>query len=184
MRDSISNCSLERIHLLNRKDLFNIENSFNLSSTAVRHPNDAVSVESWVNQMQQEGDCVLYYKPQGKIDDEQQELKFEDFVLIIMTSAQCEFLIKYGSDVVCIDGTHGLNNYNFEMNTLLVLDELREGFPCSFLISNRSDHEVLNLFFKQVKIKTGTIKPTVFMSDMADSYFNAWLEIMGVPEKR
>lgn len=30
-----------------------------------------------------------------------------------MTNAQKTILQKYSSDVVCIDGTHGLNNYNF-----------------------------------------------------------------------
>ena len=47
----------------------------------------------------------------GSMSDPQ--LKEDDFVLLFMTKAQRTVLYKYGSDVVCIDGTHGLNNYNF-----------------------------------------------------------------------
>lgn len=35
-----------------------------------------------------------------------------------MTDAQMDMLKKYGSDCVCLDGTHGLNSYDFELNTL------------------------------------------------------------------
>ena len=63
-----------------------------------------------------------------------------------MNSAQSEILKKYGSDCVCIDGTHGLNSYGFELITLLVLDDMRQGFPCAFLISNRTDENVLSFF--------------------------------------
>lgn len=112
------------------------------------------------------------------------EFKTDDFILIIMTAAQLHILKTYGNDCICLDGTHGLNSYDFELNTLLVLDELREGFPCAFLISNRSDTQVLKFFFSQVKLKSGPIKPKVFMSDLADTFFNAWIAEMGIPEKR
>lgn len=62
-----------------------------------------------------------------------------------MNEAQKEMLRKYGQDAVCIDGTHGLNKYNFELITLLVLDNLRQGFPCAFLITNRCDQVVLSI---------------------------------------
>ncbi|GFX28880.1 MULE domain-containing protein [Trichonephila clavipes] len=90
-----------------------------------------------------------------------------------MNDAQCEMLKKYVSHI-CIDGTHGTNGYDFELITLLILDDMRQGFPCSFLISNRTDHFVLEIFFAKIKEKVGEICPTVFMSDMAESFFNAW----------
>ncbi|XP_044749811.1 uncharacterized protein LOC123310409 [Coccinella septempunctata] len=184
VRENVSDSEVSRIHLLRRKDLYNIEQSFNLSSSAVRHPNDGVSVDSWVKEMQEEKHCVLFYKPQGILDEKEFYLKKEDFVLIIMTTAQKEFLAKYGSDIICLDGTHGVNGYDFELSTLLVLDDLREGFPCSFLISNRSDKEVFKLMFSKIREEINVIAPKVFMSDMAESFYNAWTEVMGVPEKR
>lgn len=48
IRDNISNNSLERIHLLTKKDLHNIQTSYNLNNKATLHANDAISVESWV----------------------------------------------------------------------------------------------------------------------------------------
>ncbi|GFS68422.1 MULE domain-containing protein [Trichonephila clavipes] len=90
-----------------------------------------------------------------------------------MNDAQCEMLKKYVSHI-CIDGTHGTNGYDFELITLLILDDMRQGFPCSFFISNRTDYFVLEIFFAKIKEKVGEICPTVFMSDMAESFFNAW----------
>lgn len=184
IRDSCD-FAVQRVHLLTRQDLYNIEISYNLQSKAIRHKEDAVSVDAWVKQMQSEGDCVLFYKPQCVCLEEFPQLKSEDFILIIMTAAQLEILKKYGNDCICLDGTHGLNSYDFELNTLLVLDELREGFPCAFLFSNRSDTQVLTLFFECIRSKLGEIiSPKVFMSDLADTFFNAWISAMGIPEKR
>ncbi|XP_054261130.1 uncharacterized protein LOC128985556 [Macrosteles quadrilineatus] len=39
----------DRLHLLSRQDLFNIQNEFNLSSSGISHENDAISVEFWEN---------------------------------------------------------------------------------------------------------------------------------------
>ncbi|CAI6370902.1 unnamed protein product [Macrosiphum euphorbiae] len=55
----------------------------------------------------------------------------------------------------------------------MVLDDLREGFPCSFMISNRVDEAVLRIFFAEIRDKTGIIQSNVFMSDMAESFYNA-----------
>ncbi|XP_072384456.1 uncharacterized protein [Diabrotica undecimpunctata] len=101
-----------------------------------------------------------------------------------MTDAQAEIMCKYGSDCVCVDGTHGTNGYGFELNTVLVLDNLRQGFPCAFLISNRSDQEVLTIFFSAIKEKVGLISCKNFMSDLADSFYNAWIQVMTLPEHR
>ncbi|XP_047103705.1 uncharacterized protein LOC124722613 [Schistocerca piceifrons] len=141
VRTSLQDSDLQRIHLTTKQDLYNIAASYNLSSKSVRHKNDAISVEAWVKEMNEsENPSVLFYKPQDSTS-EHQELRSEDFVLVIMNRAQREMLSKYGEDCICIDGTHGLNGYDFEVTTLLVLDELRQGFPCAFLISNRKDAE-------------------------------------------
>lgn len=180
VRDSVQGSDqLERLHLLTRRDLYNIEKCFNLHSTVVRHQNDAVSVEAWVLEMESSG-CVLFYKAQGMESVDHKELNKEDFLLIIMNPGQEEVLKKYSSDCVCLDGTHGLNQYDFELHTLLVLDDVREGFPCSFLISNRSDEQVLKIFYHYVRNKIGyPIACKVFMSDMAETYYNAWQKVMG-----
>ncbi|KAL1516164.1 hypothetical protein ABEB36_000083 [Hypothenemus hampei] len=59
IRDSISDSNLKRIHLLTKKDLYNIESSFNLHSTTIRHQNDLVSLESWISEMQNKTDHFI-----------------------------------------------------------------------------------------------------------------------------
>lgn len=184
IRNSVVNSDLQRIHLSNRKDLFNIEYAYQLAHPPTWHKNDAISVEAWVNDMKQHSDCVIFYKPQGILLEDCLQFKKEDFILIIMTPSQREILLKYGEDIICLDGTHGTNSYDFELHTIMVVDELREGFPTGFLISNRSDFEVLALFFSKIQKEVGTIKCRTFMSDMAEAYFNAWIKVMGLPEKR
>ncbi|GFT92997.1 uncharacterized protein NPIL_21081 [Nephila pilipes] len=185
IRNSISDAGLERVHLLTKKDLHNIEISFNLASNSVKHENDGVSVDMWVREMQNsENPCILFYKTQGSTCTQYSFLKENDFVLIIMTEAQGEILKKFSSDCICIDGTHGVNGYGFELVTLLTIDDLRQGFPCAFLISNRCDQPVLSIFFSCIKQKIGQLQPQIFMSDMAESFFNAWKSEMGVPQKR
>lgn len=178
VRDSVTNCHLERLHLLTKKDLYNIEQCFHLNASSVRHKNDAVSVESWVNEMKCIG-SVLFYKHQDSLCEEYPELRMEDFVLIIMTDGQRDLLKRFGNDCICVDGTHGLNGYGFELHTILVLDDLREGYPCSFLISNRGDSKVMTIFYRCVKESIGKIiTPNVFMSDMAEVYYNSWVQVM------
>lgn len=184
IRDCVINSNISRIHLSTRKDLYNIGCSYHLGHHPTWHKNDAVSVDGLVNLMKSHGESVLFYKSQGSACHDYPQTKQEDFILIIMTTSQAEILKQYGEDIICIDGTHGTNNYDFELHTLMVVDELREGFPCAFLISNRSDQEVLNIFFSEVRKRIGTINCRIFMSDMAESYFNSWLQIMGIPGKR
>lgn len=184
VRDSTTeNGKLTRLHLLTRSDLHNIESSFKLNIDVKKHENDAVSIHHWVQELKNDS-CILFYKPQKQIVEDYPQLAEDDFILILMNEAQKEILKKYGSDAICIDGTHGLNQYNFELISLLILDDLRQGFPCAFLISNRCDESVLSVFFSCVKQEIGEIKPQIFMSDMANAFYNAFIKVMTVPKHR
>ncbi|XP_049845598.1 uncharacterized protein LOC126298347 [Schistocerca gregaria] len=142
VRDTLSDSMLERIHLLTEKNLFKIEQCNNLRSEVMRHKDDDIGVEAWVNEISaNDNPCVLFCKPQDTSSQSQPLLRSEDFVLIIMNNAQCEILKKVGSDSVCIDGTHG-----------------------------SSDQDVLSLFFNEMKTKVGKVRPQVFMSDLAESF--------------
>ncbi|GBL84331.1 hypothetical protein AVEN_148503-1 [Araneus ventricosus] len=143
-------------------------------------------VEAWVNEMNTKGNsCDLFYEPQNAIDENFRELQSNDFVLIVMNEAQQELLKKFGNDCICIDRAHGMNNYDFEHITLLVIADIRQGFPCAFLISTRSDEIILKLFSGCIAKKTpGKIAPRVFISDMAEAFFNAWIKTHSEPELR
>jgi len=116
---------------------------------------------------------LVYCKPQDNIDPLFPNPKKEDFILRIMNNYQKSMLEKFGNDVICIDDTHGMNSYNFNLTTVLILDDMREDFPCAFMISNRVDEAVLKILFSQIRALTGQIEPKVFISDMAECFFNA-----------
>jgi hypothetical protein len=177
IRRDVTDGNLSRLHLTTRKDIANIARSFNLRDES--HCYDPVSVQVWVDQFKvnnEEG--VLFFKPQG-VADTSLGLSEMDFVLIFMTDTQKDMFTKYGSDVVCVDGTHGVNAYNFQLYTALVLDDTREGVPICFMVSNRGDQKIMELFFKQIRNSVGTISAKVFMSDMEESFYSAWKCVMG-----
>ena len=46
-----------------------------------------------------------------------------------MNSLQITMLKKFGEHLICIDSTHGTNGYDFNLITVMVVDEFGEGFP-------------------------------------------------------
>ncbi|XP_050500770.1 uncharacterized protein LOC126880760 [Diabrotica virgifera virgifera] len=89
VRNSVSGSEIDRLHLLKKKDLANIQACFNLNKESIRHVQDAVSVEAWIKEVENSG-CVLFYKPQDTLSEDYKELKETDFILIIMNKAQRE----------------------------------------------------------------------------------------------
>ncbi|CAG9761474.1 unnamed protein product [Ceutorhynchus assimilis] len=189
IRDSSeSEYNLQRNRLLTRKDLDNIEASYKIQSQLVgKH---CVSdFNQWSKQMQSEGDCVLFHKPLGTFLEDHNYLSPNDVILILMSASQMDIFKKYGNNHVCIEATKddliSPDGNNFKLHTLLVLDELEEAFPCAFLISNKLDVYIIQLFFEQIHLKARKIvKPKIFMSGLEDEYFDAWISVMDVPEKR
>lgn len=181
--DSLSGSQLERLHLLKKKDLHNIKKSLNLDSDAAKKiKKDTNTLETWIEEMKS---IVLFYKPQNTRWNEYPELKDDDFVLVIMNEGQTEILQSSANDTICIDRTNAVNECGFEMHALLALDDLDEAYPCAFLISDCLNEEVMKIFFLCVKEKIGgSIKPRVFMSDMNDVYYNAWLQVMEPSDMR
>lgn len=71
---------------------------------------------------------------------------------------------KTWSKSVCIDGTHGLNAYNFVLVAQLIIDEINEGFPCAYLFANRVDEDTFSIFFKHIKNAVGILETQALMS--------------------
>ncbi|XP_064213502.1 uncharacterized protein LOC107398389 [Tribolium castaneum] len=103
--------------------------------------------------------------------------KKDDFALGYMNEEMKYMLQTYGKRIVCLDGTHGTNPYNFELTTLLVLDDLNIGYPTVFLISNRKDTVVQKVFLAEIKKKIENLVPQHFMTDDTLIYYNAWTSI-------
>ncbi|XP_065218134.1 uncharacterized protein LOC135844585 [Planococcus citri] len=183
VRNNVTSNEFERIHLLTTMDIYNISKEFGITAEYQKDSNDAASVYKFVQELRESngGSSILYYKPQDVIDETYPELKSDDFVLILMNKPQIEMLQHYGNDVISIDGTHGMS-YDFQLFTLLVLDDIREGFPCSFMVTNREDEQIMKIYFSVIRSFCGQITCKVFMSDMANQFSNAWNAIMGTPE--
>ena len=177
IHNSVSD-NFKRIHLIQRKDINNIECAFKLEG-GQRHHDDATSVAVWVEEMRGMGDdnVVLYYKPQGA-DDDKTGLKREDFLIVLQTLIQAEMLIKFAEGkVVCVDATHGTNAYDLKLITLLVVDEYGEGFPVAWCITNKEDRVVLIEFLSSVRTRCGIVRPLWLMSDIAEQYYLAWVSV-------
>jgi hypothetical protein len=170
---------------LTKQHLRNIRRDFNLHRGR-HHSSDATSVQLFVDSMmnlEPETNPVLFYKPQGK-EDLLAGLKKDDFFLIIMTNFQKKMLEQFGKDKICIDSTHGVNAYDFELTTLLVVDEFGAGCPGAFCLTNRKDSAAWELFYSQVRGAVGTITADVFMSDDDPAFYNAWERVMGAAQRR
>ncbi|XP_022172436.1 uncharacterized protein LOC111035218 [Myzus persicae] len=185
VRNSATITDFKRIHLLEKRDIHNIRRDFKIDNYSTKmHENDFVSVYLWVEQIKEKSETnpVLYFKHQG--EDSTTHLTRDDFCLILMTEYQAEMLKKFGCDKICVDGTHGLNSYNFQLYTLLVVDNYGNGFPVAFCFTNKSDTSTYKLFFECIQRAVGLIKANVFMSDDEPAFYNAWQSIMGPVSKQ
>lgn len=48
-----------------------------------------------------------------------------------MNKSQHVMLEQFGENIICTDSTHGFNKYDFELTTLLLVNEYFEGFSGS-----------------------------------------------------
>ena len=125
-----------------------------------------------------ETNSVLFYKRQ---DDEHSHIDKQDFMLVLMTEFQRNMLLRFGADRICVDLTHGISGYDFELVTVLIIDKHEEGISVAFCITSSVNTQTLTYFFKCIKsaISARNISPQIFMSDDAVMFNNAWIDIFG-----
>ena len=138
-----------------KKDITNLSKAFGVSSIQ-RHPNDQDSVAAWIREWQSKGknNPILFSKLQSA---SLEGFKDEDFLIVIQTEFQKALLQKLGQNGLCGDGTHGTNEYDFLLTTILVIVEYGEGQPVAWMISNQETFEFLQVFFsKRSKMQQAT----------------------------
>ena len=74
--------------------------------------------------------------------------------------------------------------YNFNLVTIVVIDEYGEGVSVGWMLSNREDAMAIIVFFTAIKARCGNIIPNWFMSDDSNNFFNAWKEVFGEKDTR
>lgn len=173
--DDISSKMTEmtRDKMISRKDITNIKALYNIAGFQ-KHADDGESVYLWVNHLQKESNNpILFYKPQSK-ETESENLDDSDFLLCIQTPFQRTLLEKFGHKMIFIDSTHKTTQYDFQLITVLVLDDYGEAVPVAWAISEKEDQETLTVFFDSVKAACGKdIATDSFMSDLAPNFYNA-----------
>ena len=167
VRESVTD-EFRRHHLIDWKDLANIERAYGLKSIQ-RHANDQQSVLAWVQEWKDSKEIenlILYYKLQGEQADDGYDLVRDDFFIVVQSPLQRRMFQKFASKGVCCDSTHGTNAYDFMLNTVLVKDEFGQGFPAAWCLSNHEDFTTMVIFFNEIKKNCGVVHSTFFMSDM------------------
>lgn len=184
IRTSVS-CKLRPAHLAERSTLHNIKRQFHIAAYEQCHPNDAVSVDMWVQAMKEKGETLVrLYKAQGSVDPSG-TFSTSDFALALMTEPQKELLEELGTGTVCLDSTHGTTGYQFELTTLLVLDEVGSGIPIAYFICNRMNEQNLAAFFRSLESAMNKkVVARTFMSDDASQFYKAWSSVMGAPQQK
>ena len=174
---------LPRDHLSTRADLRNIKRQYNIDCKE-KDSDDASSVLYWVEEMEREQyNPVLCFKRQGQ-DSPDYGVEKNDFLLGLQTEFRKEMFVKYAHKLVCVNATHGTTAYDFQLITVLVIDDYDEGIPVAWLISNRETADVLRVFFSSIRNKCGDVRTEIFMSDDAKAYHNAWISAFARPDKK
>ena len=112
---------------MTKTDIKNIETKVKDFSIK-RHQNDATSVNLIVEELRNEPyNPVLIYKPQGRTEPQYPTLQDETFVLALQTKFQKDLYEAHASTILCIDSTHGTNQYRFKLITCVVPDDYGKG---------------------------------------------------------
>ena len=94
----------------------------------VRNKEDSISVEMFVAELRKEPyDPILLYKRQGHTDPRHPTLSAESFVLALQTEYQREVYQQHVGKVMCVDATHGTNQYGFKLVTVMIADHYGQG---------------------------------------------------------
>ena len=61
-------------------------------------------------------------------------------------------MLQFGTDkIVCLDSTHGTTQYDFNLLTVMVTDDVGDGNPVAFMICNHEDEQALSTFFRAIE---------------------------------
>lgn len=110
-----------------------------------------------------------------------------NFILVLMNPLQRRMCQKFSSDNVCIDTSYSSTKgqrSNYELTTVLVIDDYDEGFPVAYMLSLSVNSENLITLFNSLKNFVGPLHPSSFICDEMDLFHGAWADVMGPVEKR
>lgn len=186
VRSSFVN-KLDRIHELSKKDLNNIQKSFNIPKQSPEPRKAGIEAlsnpwnifrESWTNEIDVGDESpVLFYK---EANVEAPNLRLEDKCLILMTKGQRDLFIKFCSNGVLYASTLKLSTtLPLFLVVIFVLDDFYEMLPVCFMVTNDRRKDVIKVCFNEILNIAGPVVLRAFATDNEPSIFEAWCEIMG-----
>ncbi|XP_044761586.1 uncharacterized protein LOC123318880 [Coccinella septempunctata] len=177
---NIKSDKLQRLNLLNRKDISYLSKKHNVLQK--KHENTMIAVNLKVKEWNDNGrNYCFFFKQQG---EHHPILNSSDFCLGFMNSVM-ETKLKNFSRIICMDGTHCTNQKGMDLTIMLVKDDRNMGFPVAFFLSNRLDQITQEVFMQALREKVvDVIHPEYFMSDDDPKYYNAWVKVMGNRPRR
>ena len=177
---------------ITKQDVANVRTKVN-DLMVVRNKEDSASVEMFVSELSKEAfDPILLYKRQHHTDSRYPSLSAESFVLALQTEYQREMYQQHVGKVMCIDATHGTNQYGFKLITVMVADHygqgihfgvcvtytytlpvlylscvyyVNTGYPIAWCIADQENTTVIQIFFKSLKERSPNTNVHVLMSD-------------------
>ncbi|CAL4124372.1 unnamed protein product [Meganyctiphanes norvegica] len=170
----------DQCSLTEKQDIQNIALDFGYDTLKALHKSDPISCQLIIDSL---GNEVLYSKQQGVVDKEHPEIMENEFVLIIVTTAQ-ERLFRERMNrtrllTMSVDSTHGISGSDYHATTLVNIDNENLGFPDAVCISSKVNEQILTLYFNKIKEKFGILYANIFMSDGIPIFRNAWRKVMG-----
>ena len=173
-----------RDYFLSTIDVRNVKSSAALNY--ICHEDDGTSLLAYINDLSsKQFNCIQLFKPQLTTSSIP-GIQKDDFLLVIMTEVQMDILKRQNAidSILIADATHGTNAYNFQLTTLMALDERRKGYPVAYLISKRVNTANLIAFFESLKKQAGKVEVGTFITDDAPEFHSAWEIVMGKPKHK
>lgn len=175
IRDSITDVADPK-YIITKKDLHNIKRDYALFPGR-RDPDDYKSLIKYIGELEAQKDnpVRLFQEPSASGD------RRNDFMLVLCNQFQLEMLILRGNaGIVCMDSTHGVTAYGYQLTSIVVIDESGSGVPVAFCLSSGTSSVEWEVFLGAIKESIGhKIHADVIMTDNDPSFYNAWLAVMG-----
>lgn len=184
IRESASNVK-DMFNLVDKQDLYNIQRDFGLYDGRFDN-NDFLSVARHIKFMSYETDNpILYFRSPST--QSEAESRQTSMLVVIATPFQLQSLATHGKNgTICMDSTHGTAGYGYLLTSIVVVDDFGNGVPVAFCLSSNSSEAEWKTFLEEVKKAIsklyggdGRIKAKTLMTDMDNSFYNAWVDVMG-----
>ncbi|EFP11498.1 hypothetical protein CRE_19296 [Caenorhabditis remanei] len=168
-----------RMHFLNSDDIRNLKNMLNLNE-AQYHNDDLTSVEIRIKENSEADGFRLYVPPTDSSGSEfliglakHRTNNFKNFTVII-TPQHLESIKKFSHKIVILDDTYNITQYNLKLTTMTVIDNFDRSEPAGFLLSASTTSKEVGMFFSCVKKLFPEFRPTYFMTDEANCFWNGY----------